>query len=334
MSHFDPYQEWLGIRSSNGSPNHYELLGLKLYESDREHIENAEMMQMVKVLRHEGGEHSDLAARLARELEEAVRCLSDPVDKAAYDADLFTILPSRPSPAADFEISPALVGPRSIDLSDDVLAGETPHPSASAVADENPASHVLASAESATTESTPSKAGKSWLSANAGPASSVRHQSVKDKAPSKETPAKIRKPSKSRGISVELPSLSGKPLILVAAVAVLLGIWIVPGYLSSRSDRLVVSAQIKHADPVERAAGIGRVWDLQMSPGETGILLLDVLKQDPDDNVRIAAANSLVRNGSPSQQTLTEIKSLLTTEKNSRVKALLQWMVDQSGSSS
>jgi hypothetical protein len=85
---FDPYREWLGADAPPDSINHYQLLGLRPFESDQERIENTEMVQMAKVLRHELGPHGQYVPKLCQELEAAVRCLGDPAAKAAYDAQL------------------------------------------------------------------------------------------------------------------------------------------------------------------------------------------------------------------------------------------------------
>lgn len=38
---FDPYLKWLGIPPEHQPPNHYTLLGIPQFESDREVIQNA-----------------------------------------------------------------------------------------------------------------------------------------------------------------------------------------------------------------------------------------------------------------------------------------------------
>lgn len=84
----DPYREWLGRTCADRPLNYYQLLGLRDLEDDRGRIENAEMIEMAKVLRHEAGPHADLARRLSTELEQAIATLLDPARKAAYDAQL------------------------------------------------------------------------------------------------------------------------------------------------------------------------------------------------------------------------------------------------------
>ena len=46
MPTFDPYHKWLGIPPKEQPPNHYRLLGITLFEADREVIEAAANRQM------------------------------------------------------------------------------------------------------------------------------------------------------------------------------------------------------------------------------------------------------------------------------------------------
>lgn len=87
---FDPYRQWLGRTAVERPLNHYQLLGLQDFEADISRIENAEMIEMAKVLRHESGPHAAIAHRVAEELHQAVATLSDPQQKASYDAGLRT----------------------------------------------------------------------------------------------------------------------------------------------------------------------------------------------------------------------------------------------------
>lgn len=84
----DPYRQWLGRTAAERPLNYYQLLGLQEFEDDRGRIENAEMIEMAKVLRHEAGPHAALARQVCDELERAVATLSDAGKKAAYDAQL------------------------------------------------------------------------------------------------------------------------------------------------------------------------------------------------------------------------------------------------------
>jgi hypothetical protein len=84
----DPYRQWLGRMSVERPLNHYQLLDLPDFEEDPERIENAEMIAMAAVLRHESGPHAAAARTLCEELERAAATLSDPARKAAYDDQL------------------------------------------------------------------------------------------------------------------------------------------------------------------------------------------------------------------------------------------------------
>jgi hypothetical protein len=85
---FNPYAEWLGVRSAAARPNHYELLRLEPFESDQDAILTAANMQMAKVRGIRPGEHLDHWRRLLDELGAAKRCLTDGMEKPQYDAAL------------------------------------------------------------------------------------------------------------------------------------------------------------------------------------------------------------------------------------------------------
>lgn len=85
---FDPYLEWLGITPDRQPPNHYDLLGIELYESDQAAIQSAGDERMTHVRRHSTGRHSARTQPILNELAAAKLCLLDPDKKAAYDAVL------------------------------------------------------------------------------------------------------------------------------------------------------------------------------------------------------------------------------------------------------
>jgi hypothetical protein len=85
---FDPYLQWLGIRSPQRPPNHYQLLGLELFEADRDVIATAADRQMAHVRKYQSGPHSSLSQRLLNELAAAKLCLLKPETKSQYDAAL------------------------------------------------------------------------------------------------------------------------------------------------------------------------------------------------------------------------------------------------------
>lgn len=88
VDEFDPYRKWLGLRDPERPPNHYRLLGLELYEDDRDVIDSAADRQMAHVRTFASGPHAGLSQRVLNELSLARLCLIDPVKRAAYNAQL------------------------------------------------------------------------------------------------------------------------------------------------------------------------------------------------------------------------------------------------------
>lgn len=85
---FDPYRKWLGIPVEEQPPNHYRMLGIPLFESDWDVIENAAHRQMAYVRTFQNGKHAELSQRLLTELAAAKVCLMSPERKAEYDRGL------------------------------------------------------------------------------------------------------------------------------------------------------------------------------------------------------------------------------------------------------
>ncbi len=85
---FDPYREWLKISDPQRPPNHYVLLGLTLYEKDRDRVWDLSLGLMGRVLEFDPGLHCEDARRIFDELEAARDCLCDPIKKETYDASL------------------------------------------------------------------------------------------------------------------------------------------------------------------------------------------------------------------------------------------------------
>ncbi|MFO0901728.1 MAG: hypothetical protein U0939_01940 [Pirellulales bacterium] len=111
---FDPYRKWLGIPAEEQPPNHYRLLGIPLFESDLDVIENAAHRQMVYVRTFQHGKHAELSQRLLNELASAKVCLLTPDRKQAYDLQLHADIgaPRGGSPAVSRStpIAPPIVG--------------------------------------------------------------------------------------------------------------------------------------------------------------------------------------------------------------------------------
>lgn len=88
MNDFDPYLKWLGIRESTRPPNHYRLLGIELFEDDKDVIAAAVERQSTFVRSFQNSEHHQHALQILSELEVAKTCLLDRPAKLAYDERL------------------------------------------------------------------------------------------------------------------------------------------------------------------------------------------------------------------------------------------------------
>jgi len=106
---FDPYHRWLGIPPKEQPPNHYRLLGIELFESNRDVIDSVATRHMSYLQEITDGPHVREAQRLLNELSAARRCLLDPEKKAAYDAELRAELAPecKPPKAAKLSATPA-----------------------------------------------------------------------------------------------------------------------------------------------------------------------------------------------------------------------------------
>lgn len=119
---FDPYYTWLGIAPEEQPPNHYRLLGIRLFEDNLEVISNAADRQMAHLRTFQTGAHAPESQRLLNEVAAARVCLLKAEKKADYDANLRASLPApttpQPEPALDAQLA-------------NVLAEElAPHPQA------------------------------------------------------------------------------------------------------------------------------------------------------------------------------------------------------------
>ena len=85
---FDPYYKWLGIPPADQPPNHYRLLGIPLFESDRDVIANAADQRMGHIRAFQTGEHSALSQEILDEISAARVCLLNAEKKTQYDAAL------------------------------------------------------------------------------------------------------------------------------------------------------------------------------------------------------------------------------------------------------
>ena len=83
---FDPYHRWLGIPLEEQPPNHYRLLGIQPFESNRDVIDSVAIRHISYLQEITDGPHVREAQRLLNEQVGARRCLLDPETKAIYDA--------------------------------------------------------------------------------------------------------------------------------------------------------------------------------------------------------------------------------------------------------
>ena len=124
---FDPYYIWLGIPPEDQPPNHYRLLGVTLFESNREVIEAAANRQMAYMQEvSSGDEHIDEAQNILGEFSKVRICLLNTDKKAAYDAELrasLDALNEAPEETADDPLIPPQFG-----LPDDEAGAATEAP--------------------------------------------------------------------------------------------------------------------------------------------------------------------------------------------------------------
>jgi hypothetical protein len=98
---FDPYHKWLGIPPKDQPPNHYRLLGVELFESDLDVIENAADQRMRHVRSFQNGPHQAQSQKLLNEIAFVKVCLLDAQQKIAYDAMLAGPTPNEESVRID-----------------------------------------------------------------------------------------------------------------------------------------------------------------------------------------------------------------------------------------
>ena len=82
MNQFDPYLNWLGIPAHKQPPNFYRLLGIVLFESNPQVIEQAADRQSLAVGAFQAGPQGELCQRLLSEIAMAKHSLLDPQQKA------------------------------------------------------------------------------------------------------------------------------------------------------------------------------------------------------------------------------------------------------------
>ncbi|MGO9108504.1 MAG: hypothetical protein ACLP9L_04660 [Thermoguttaceae bacterium] len=112
MVSFDPYLNWLGIPPHEQPANFYRLLGIVLFESNPEVIEQAADRQSLRVGAYQSGPQGELCQQLLSEIAMARFCLMDAQQKASYDGQLLEGLARRGERTVAAAPPPALpVGP-------------------------------------------------------------------------------------------------------------------------------------------------------------------------------------------------------------------------------
>src|SRR5690349_6696566 len=85
---FDGYHVWLGIPPSEQPPNHYRLLGIAVFEVDRDVIDHAADRQMAHVRTFQAGKNGATSQQILNSLAAARVCLLNADKKKAYDEQL------------------------------------------------------------------------------------------------------------------------------------------------------------------------------------------------------------------------------------------------------
>src|ERR1700677_3070646 len=88
----DFYQLLLGIPPAEQPPNHYRLLGLRLFEPNPDAIQVASDRQMAHLNALHAGSYAGYAQRLLSEVTTARACLLRPDLKAVYDHQLMQVV--------------------------------------------------------------------------------------------------------------------------------------------------------------------------------------------------------------------------------------------------
>jgi hypothetical protein len=117
---FDPYYQWLGIPPDEQPPNHYRLLGIQLFEENREVIQHAADRQMVHLRSFQNGPRAPLSQKLLNEVAAAKLCLLSLDRKSAYDAALEQASAEPPA------VPPPITLDTPADSSSDITFGGTP----------------------------------------------------------------------------------------------------------------------------------------------------------------------------------------------------------------
>lgn len=117
---FDPYAQWLGLNLREQPLDHYLLLGLRRYESDRTLIERQADERMRLVRSFQTGPRGRYTQKLLNEIAAAKLCLLSPASKRAYDEQLALWTQSAgpmPSVVTDAALAGEMLPPAAVPLS-------------------------------------------------------------------------------------------------------------------------------------------------------------------------------------------------------------------------
>ena len=95
---FDPYHAWLGLPPGRPPAHYYDLLGIKLFQSEPPIIAEAADQRIGRVKAQLLGPHSAVARQLLDQLTKARAELLSPASKGSYDAQLRARLGLPPAP--------------------------------------------------------------------------------------------------------------------------------------------------------------------------------------------------------------------------------------------
>jgi hypothetical protein len=95
---FDAYRVWLGIPKAEQPPHHYRLLGVTLFETDPQVIQEGADRQIAHLKTKQTGKHVALSQQLLQQVTAAAGCLLDTAAKGRYDEQLRQRLAAQTAP--------------------------------------------------------------------------------------------------------------------------------------------------------------------------------------------------------------------------------------------
>ncbi len=126
-TNFDPYKAWLGIPDGVRPPNHYQLLGLELFESEPPVIAEAAEERTERVRGLAVGPQAEIGRRLLEELMAARKVLLSAATRRAYDVELRQKLgmpPPKGAPAPVARAAPAAIPAAAVPAAAKPVAGK------------------------------------------------------------------------------------------------------------------------------------------------------------------------------------------------------------------